>query len=352
MIRFGGNFFNHISSPARGVNTPSADFVSFNRADPLLHFDKLYAAQKAQRELMHGLTSAQSFLPAKYFYNSLGSRLFEAITELPEYYLTRTESTIFKKYAHQMAQLVGTGSTFIDLGAGNCKKAESLFTTLQPARYVAIDISADFLSRALQGLRCQFPQIAITGLGLDFSTRFTLPPAVSNEKRLFFYPGSSIGNFMPEEALKFLSQIRAHCGQGNGLLIGFDLAKEEAVLSKAYDDELGVTAAFNLNILNHVNELISSDFLIDDWAHRAFYNSDFSRVEMHLEAKRKLIVKWPGGARIFNVGQRIHTENSYKYSLNQLESLLHQAGFDSVTKWVDDKQWFAVCYAKVNNEPT
>lgn len=307
--------------------------------------------QSVEDELLAGLTAPQATTSPKYLYDALGSKLFEAICELPEYYPTRTEAEIFRKHAQEIADACGTGATLIDLGAGNCAKAASLFPYLQPTQYVPVDISIDFLSDAVSRLQQRFPAIDMVGVGTDFSADLVLPEKVRSAQRLFFYPGSSIGNFTPDEALIFLRQIKAACEQDGakdgGLLIGVDLVKENTILSAAYDDALGVTASFNLNLLQHLNRLLDADFDVREWRHRGFFNEKLSRVEMHLEAASDQTVRWPDGVRRFERGERIHTENSYKYTRQGFISLLNAAGFGNVTAWSDPQQWFMVCHARL-----
>lgn len=295
-------------------------------------------------ELLAGLQAPAAYTSPKYLYDALGSRLFEAITELPEYYPTRTEAAIFAAHAEAMAQVMPQRATLIDLGAGNCRKAAKLFGVLQPQRYVAVDISVDFLREALAGLQAQFPQLPMLGLGMDFSSTLVFPPEVGAGPRVLFYPGSSIGNFTPAEALTFLKQAHAAC-PGGGLLISVDLIKAREVLEPAYDDALGVTAAFNRNLLPHLNQLVGSDFALADWKHVALLNAEASRIEMHLEARRTLIVRWPGGERRFAEGERIHTENSYKWREADFAQLLADAGFASSQVWKDPAGCFAVFWA-------
>jgi dimethylhistidine N-methyltransferase len=295
----------------------------------------------AQRAL---LAMPASVAP-KFFYDRLGSHLFEAITELPEYYPTRTEAAIFAAHGAEMARCIGTGSTLIDLGAGNCAKAASLFPLLEPQHYVAVDVSVEFLREALRQVQREHPQIEMTGLGLDFSTSFELPAALVSQRPVFFYPGSSIGNFMPAEAVAFLRRVHEQA-RGGGLLIGVDLVKPAAVLEPAYDDALGVTAAFNLNLLRHLNRVIGSDFDPAQWRHVALFNAADSRIEMHLEARNAQTVRWPGGERSFAAGERIHTENSYKYGVEAFATLLRDAGFAPERHWTDRNGWFAVFWAK------
>ncbi|WP_343733163.1 L-histidine N(alpha)-methyltransferase [Duganella sp.] len=298
-------------------------------------------------EISAGLLSPAAHTSPKFLYDGLGSKLFEAICELPEYYPTRTEASIFAAHGAAMARAIGDGSVLIDLGAGNCAKAASLFPLLRPAQYVPVDISRDFLVGAVAQLQQRFPQIEMTALGLDFSNGFALPDSVRAGRRVFFYPGSSIGNFSPAQAVDFLRGLRANAGADGGLLIGVDLIKDHTVLDAAYDDALGVTAAFNLNMLRHLNYLIGSDFDVEQWKHVAFFEAEHGRIEMHLEARRALTVRWPGGERRFERGERIHTEDSYKYTRQSFVSLLERAGFATNHVWTDADNWFAVIHARV-----
>ena len=314
------------------------------------HYVENQAAVRA--ELQQGLLTANATTSPKYLYDALGSRLFEAITELPEYYPTRVEASIFDQFLSDMAQTAGLGHTLIDLGAGNCEKAARMFDALRPAKYVAVDISVEFLKQALTSLQRQNPDLPMLGLGMDFSSNLTLPSEVDTDTgkgkgtRLFFYPGSSIGNFTPADALPFLKQIHTACNGHGGLLIGVDLVKSSTVLQAAYDDALGVTAAFNRNMLLHINKLLGSDFNINQWQHRALFNTELSRIEMHLDTLQDLTVRWPGGERKFAKGQGIHTENSYKYTVESFTQLLKNAGFLAVKPWQDASQQFCVLWAQ------
>jgi dimethylhistidine N-methyltransferase len=311
------------------------------------HDDTSAEALRLRDELEAGLRAPQACISPKFLYDALGSKLFEAICELPEYYPTRTEAAIFERHGGEIARAVGLGATLVDLGAGNCAKAASLFPLLHPAQYVPVDISAEFLRDAVERLRQRFPHIEMNALGMDFSgDGWQLPDTVRHERRLFFYPGSSIGNFTPDEALAFLRRVRAQCGPDGGILIGIDLAKDHAVLDAAYDDALGVTAAFNLNVLRHANRLLGADFDIRAWRHHGFYNAREGRAEMHLEARTSQQVSWHGGGRRFEAGECIHTENSYKYSPSAAVGLLEQAGFAAAGVWSDARGWFAVIHAR------
>lgn len=311
-------------------------------------FIQLYESDAAaiRAELVAGLQAEQPHTSPKYLYDALGSKLFAAICELPEYYPTRTEAAIFDEHLADIARSAGRGCTLIDLGAGNCEKAARLFPALQPAQYVPVDISVAFLREAVECLRRRYPEVAMLGLGMDFSATLDLPAEVRAEQRLFFYPGSSLGNFMPDEAAQFLGRVRRACDDDGGLLIGIDLVKERDVLHAAYDDAIGLTAAFNLNLLRHLNLLIGADFDPGDWRHRARYDVERGRIEMHLEAARNLTVRWDGGERQFRQGQRIHTENSYKYTREGFLQLLEGAGFGRSRTWTDARGWFLVCHAQ------
>jgi len=295
-------------------------------------------------ELRAGLEATAAFISPKFFYDELGARLFEAICALPEYTLPRDERSIFERRTGEIAAIVGTGCTLIDLGAGNCAKAEHLFAALRPAQYVAVDIAADFLRAQLGPLAERHPEIDVVGIAVDFMRGLRLPEAVLRERRVAFYPGSSIGNFAPDEATAFLSNVRELC-EGT-LLLGADLEKDEAEIVAAYNDALGVTAAFNLNVLNAANRVAGTDFDVSDWRHVALFNRAEARVEMHLEARRPVTVRWPGAERSFVAGERIHTENSYKYTLPRLTRLLRGAGYTTVRLHTDSADRFALALAQ------
>jgi len=313
-------------------------FIQLHRVDDAALADEAAA----------GLQAQPAQLSPKFLYDPLGSRLFDAITELDAYYPTRTEAAIFAAHGPAIAAaalaLAGAAPVLVDLGAGNCAKAAQLFPLLEPRRYVAVDISVQFLRQALQALQREHPALDLVGVGLDFSARLALPAEACSGPALVFYPGSSIGNFAPDAALRLLRQAR-ELAAGGALLIGADLVKPAALLQQAYDDDLGVTAAFNLNLLKHLNRLLGADFDLRDWRHAALFDAARSRVEMHLEARRALTVRWRGGERAFAAGERVHTENSYKWTAADFEALLHDAGFRSVRRWTDAQAWFGVFLA-------
>jgi dimethylhistidine N-methyltransferase len=303
-------------------------------------------------DLVAGLLAKNAAVSPKYFYNALGSTLFEAITALDEYYPTRTEAGIFEASQLEISatlQSIGIRNPcLIDLGAGNCAKAVKLIPHLDPRQYVPVDISVDFLRDAAAQVQNSFPALDIVGVGMDFSAGLVLPREVQSRDRVFFYPGSSIGNFSPAQALQFLQRIADPTqGGARGLLLGIDLVKDSETLEAAYDDALGVTAAFNKNALLHINSLLDADFNIRQWQHVALFNAEDSRIEMHLRALCDLTVNWPGQQRHFKAGERIHTESSYKYTLPGMGDLLKEAGFRHIECWTDPKRWFAVFWAAV-----
>ena len=297
-------------------------------------------------QIVAGLGAVPATISPKYFYDADGSVLFERITCLPEYYLTRTERAIMQAHGDEIGRLVGSGATVIELGAGNCEKARRLCALIQPTCFVAVDISADFLHQAVGGLRHAFPALDVRPVVADLMGELALPDDIPAGRRLVFYPGSSIGNFDPPTALVLLRRMRGLLALGGALLIGVDLVKDATVLEAAYDDAAGVTAAFNLNVLKHLNRLLGADFDLADWRHRALFNREQSRIQMHLEARADTQVTWPGGGRHFRRGECIHTENSYKYRVADFADLLERAGFASRLCWTDPGHAFAVLLAR------
>jgi dimethylhistidine N-methyltransferase len=331
------------------IETPQPHFIQTHQAD--------HSALRT--ELLTGLAQTPARVAPKFLYDALGSRLFDAITELTEYYPTRTEASIFDEHVGDMARAVAPGSVLIDLGAGSCAKAARLFGPLQPAAYVAVDISVEYLRASLGTLQQRHRSLPMLGLGQDFSSELALPETAQHwlasqgagaAPRTVFYPGSSIGNFTPAEALALLRQAHALCaagGAGGGVLIGVDRVKPKAVLEPAYDDALGVTAAFNRNLLLHVNRVLGTDFDPAQWGHVGLFNEAQSRIEMHLQARLPLTVRWPQGERHFADRERIHTENSYKWTPDAFAALLSEAGFGAARHWTDPKDWFSVFWAPV-----
>ena len=299
--------------------------------------DRSGAARGDERSaVVAALMAPRASIAPRYFYDELGCALYGAICRLPEYYPTRTEISLFREHRAQIAAAIGDIRQFVDLGAGDCCKAQSWLPFLDPARYVAVDIADAELRRALDRMAGDFPHIEMVGVVADFAHGLPLEGIVDERPALFFYPGSSIGNFTPREAVAFLARIRGECAArpGSALLIGVDGKKDRAVLDAAYDDALGVTAAFNRNILAHLNRRFGFDFEVEAFEHRGFYDEAEGRVEMHLESSRDQAVRLGEGiVRRFPRGERIHTENSCKYHAAEFEALMSEAGFGSVRRW-------------------
>ena len=306
--------------------------------------NRLAIDQVAERvRLVAGLRATYATIEPKYFYDELGCALYAAICQLDEYYPTRTERAIFQSFRLEIAEAVGLGGTLVDMGAGDCCKAMSWLPYLQPARYLAVDIAGPTMETSLTNMAPEFPEIDMVGLITDFSEQLELPAELVDGRTTLFYPGSSIGNFTPVNAVKFLQQMRRYAT--NGLLIGVDAKKEKAKLDAAYADALGVTAAFNLNALRHINRELDSDFVESRWKHVGQYNEALGRIEMHLESLETQQVNIDGVARSFAAGERIHSENSYKYSQAEFEAMLREAGFINVRVWTDPQQAFWVFWA-------
>lgn len=304
-----------------------------------LHIDE--AAERAN--LIAGLRASHATIEPKYFYDELGCALYAAICQLDEYYPTRTERAIFQSYRGEIAAKMGAVDTFVDLGAGDCCKAMGWLPFIAPSRYVAVDIAAPSLRSALDKMSADFPETEMIGLATDFSSRLDIPDELLRGRTTLFYPGSSIGNFTPDAAVRFLREMRRHAS--GGLLIGVDAKKDKAVLDAAYADELGVTAAFNLNALRHINRVLGSDFDERKWLHVGQYNESLGRIEMHLESIELQRVMIDGVAREYRQGERIHSENSYKYDREQFAAMLREAGFGEVTCWTNEARQFWVFYA-------
>jgi dimethylhistidine N-methyltransferase len=298
-------------------------------------------------ELLAGLLASPKYINAKFFYDEQGSALFGEICDLPEYYPTRTEIGILKTHGKSIAAAIGPDCVLFEPGAGNCSKVRHLLSDLQPAAYIPLDISGQYLLSAAMELREEFPGLLVEPLIADFSGEFELPRLGGDGRRVLFYPGSTIGNFMPPAARDFLARIAGLIGSGGGLLIGIDLHKDTDILHAAYNDSRGVTARFNRNILLHANHLLDARFAPEMFDHVAFYNEDERRIEMHLQSQQEQRV--PCGDRMlkFYAGERLLTEYSYKYSLDDFSSLAVSAGFTPKASWVDEQNWFGVLYYEI-----
>jgi dimethylhistidine N-methyltransferase len=313
---------------------------------PLVLHDLSPRAADFRSDVLRGLSDPHKHLPPKYFYDAVGSALFDAICALPEYYPTRVETALIQAHAAEMAAALGEHCALIEFGSGVSRKSRLLIAAARPAVYVPIDIARETLLAAAEGLRQSFPDIPVVAVCADYSVAFELPSlaAFRPRRRAIFFPGSTIGNFDPDDAAAFLVQARDLAGDGGGLLIGVDLRKERTVLETAYDDPQGVTAAFNLNLLARINRELGADFDVRAFRHRAWYSEAEGRIEMHLESTRDQVVRI-GTARIaFARGETIHTENSYKYSVAGLQELAARAGFRPAACWVDDANLFSIHY--------
>lgn len=299
-----------------------------------------------QKEILAGLSADQKNISSKYFYNETGSFLFEEITHLEEYYPTRTEKSILKRIA---SGLMDTYSDYdiIELGSGDCSKISILIDAITEAeiksiQYLPLDVSQSAIQKAAKGLTKNNPKINVEGYVVDFTSQFDVIHR-SNPALICFF-GSTIGNFEKESSMELMKNISNHMKKGDVLLLGMDLIKPEPILKAAYNDKKGVTATFNKNILNAVNEIIKSDFNPDDFDHLAFFNNNISRIEMHLVAKKNITIKSPylKEELIINKGEKIHTENSHKYNSTNILEIAHATGFKTKNTYTDDKNWFAV----------
>jgi dimethylhistidine N-methyltransferase len=293
-------------------------------------------------EVLAGLRWRPRSIPPKFFYDAEGSRLFDAITRTPEYYPTRTELQILRTHAPEIAARVGTGSLLVEPGGGSCAKVRILLEGLRPCAYVPMDISRDHLRLAAEQVAAEFPWLEVHAACTDFTRAMELPGSVPEGPRVAFFPGSSIGNFDPAEAVDFLAAVAELVGPGGFLLIGVDLKKDRARLDVAYNDAAGVTAAFNRNLLVRINRELGADFDLAAWDHRSFYNEDLGRIEMHLVSGRAQTVRIAGEAFGFEAGETIHTENSYKYAVAELQQLARRAGFKTEAVWTDAESLFSV----------
>lgn len=294
------------------------------------------------RDVLVGLSARPKTLPPKYFYDDLGSSLFEQITKLPEYYPTRTEVGILEARASEIAALVPPGAALIELGSGSTAKARILLRRRALAAYVPVDISAGFLRREAEQLRRDLPWLRIVPVAADFTKPFELPPEIRARAHVGFFPGSTIGNFDPDAAAQFLRHAARLLGSGAHLVVGVDLVKDRTVLDAAYNDAAGITAAFNLNLLRRINRELGADFDLERFRHRAFYNSQAHRIEMHLESRAAQQVHLRGQAIAFGRGETIHTESSYKYTIASFQALAASAGWCPVEVWTDAQQYFSV----------
>jgi dimethylhistidine N-methyltransferase len=301
-------------------------------------------AQTLREDVLAGLALPQKSIPPKYFYDEQGCRLFEAICELPEYYLTRTETAILRANIAEIAQFVGPEAELIEFGSGVQAKTRILIQALQTQLYVPVDIAIDTLRASSSELARRFPFLNIVGICADYTRPLALPTfaGVPIRRKVVFFPGSTVGNFTPAEALTFLKQARKAVGSGGILLIGVDLKKDKATLDAAYADPKGVTAQFNLNLLYRINRELKADFQVNRFRHKAFYDPVMGRIEMHLESLYSQFAHVAGRRFDFAPGETIHTEISCKYSIAEFQELGKRAGFTPEKVWTDPEQLFSV----------
>ena len=308
------------------------------------HYTFIGEGPSFRDEVLAGLALPQKAIPPKYFYDDRGSKLFEAICELPEYYPTRTEMAIMERYAGEIVRLLGRDTQLVEFGSGASVKTRLLVESLEPSLYVPIDIAEGELREACAGLARRFPWLNINAVVADFARPLRLPEfmGVPIKRKVVYFPGSTIGNFTPAEAVAFLANVRAIVGNGGMLVIGVDLKKDKAVLEAAYNDAQGVTAAFNLNLLERINRELGGDFQLPRFRHKAFYDERLGRIEMHLESLSPQHVHVAGQRFEFASGETIHTEISCKYTIEEFRRLAAGARFHAEAVWTDPENLFAV----------
>lgn len=310
---------------------------------PAIQFHDLHPPRANIRDEVHaGLGAPRKTLPPKLFYDERGSVLFDQICEQPEYYPTRTEIGILRDHAQEIAACCGDNTLLLELGSGASKKVRLLLESLRPNRYMGVDISKEFLIESTTRLARDYPWLDVHATCADFSQGLSLDHCPDDARKVAFFPGSSIGNFTPTEAQRFLGRLKTVLGEDGLLLIGVDLIKDIGVLNAAYNDDAGVTAAFNLNLLQRINEELDADFDCSAFRHYAFYNPAHARIEMHLVSKQGQSVTIEGRRFEFTAGESIHTENSYKYSVVSFHDLAKSSGFRPIQVWTDEQKMFSV----------
>lgn len=308
--------------------------------------DAMTSASEFARDVLHGFAQTPRSIPPKYFYDAAGSALFDRICDLPEYYLTRTEQMILAEHAREIAEWIGPAAEIVEFGAGSLKKIRTLLDAFDddqsPARYLPIDISGEHIASAASQLKALYPQLLVQPIIGDYTASLTLPHTdIRVGQRVGFFPGSTLGNFHPEEALAFLRSA-AEMLRGGSLLIGIDLIKDPSTLHAAYNDSQGVTAAFNLNVLRRANNELGANFDIDKFNHHAIYHPVLQRIEMHLISRCEQTVCIDGQRFLFREGETIHTESSYKYTIDGFRSLATKVGFRAGPVWTDQQGLFSV----------
>ena len=299
-----------------------------------------------RRDIIEGLSREPKATPPIWFYDQRGSELFEAITDLPEYYPTRTETALLERHGPDFAAAIGPGRAVVEFGAGSARTTPHLLRAIDPAAYVPVDISGDFLHASSAQLASAFPGLPVLPLVGDFNADLALPTAIDGLPRLGFFPGSTIGNMEPDAAVDLLRAMRRLLGKGAMLLIGMDRIKDPGRLVAAYDDAAGVTAAFNLNLIRRINRELDGDLPLDGFVHRAVWNDDKARIEMHLEAVRPLHFHVAGQCFRMTEGETIHTESSHKYGPRDERLLLRAGDWEPVREWSDEEGLFSLVLAE------
>lgn len=298
--------------------------------------------------VLAGLSEQQKAVPARWLYDDAGSQLFEDITRIPEYYPTRAETEILQQHGPDFADLIGPGRAMVEFGSGSSVKTPLLLRAIDPAAYVPLDISGDFLRAAAADLAGDFPDLPIYPVEADFMHKVTLPPEVEQLPKLGFFPGSTIGNMVARTAVDLLRTMRETLGEGAQLLIGMDLIKDHTVLVAAYDDAAGVTAEFNRNLARRINRELGGTIPVEDLRHVARWNDDFARIEMHLEAQRDIYFEIAGRRFTMGKGETIHTENSHKFDRRSSATLLLAGGWTPRHRWTDQAERFSVILAEAS----
>ena len=312
-------------------------------------YDELPDNADLRAEVLQGLGTHPRRLSPKFFYDRRGSELFDAICRVPEYYITRTETAILQNNAAALARLAGTRTVLIELGSGASQKVSLMLEVLRPYAYVGVDISKDFLLQSTRRLAAAYPWLKGHAVCADFCQPLSLTCCPPQFKRVAFFPGSSIGNFEPQHAVLFMRQLQSVLGPTGALVIGVDLKKDPHHLNAAYNDAQGVTAEFNLNILRRMQRELGAQVDIRGFRHEAFYNEAHGRIEMHLVSQRTQQIRIDNEAFHFEKNERMHTENSYKYTIEEFQALARDAGYQPHTVWTDEKRLFSVHYLQVEN---
>ena len=307
-----------------------------------------------REDVLTGLKQKQKAIPARWLYDDSGSQLFEDITDLPEYYPTRAETEILEARGEEFARLIGEGRAVVEFGSGSSVKTPLLLRAIHPAAYVPLDISGDFLRQSAAALAEKFPAIDVYPVEADFMREVDLPENTRSLKKLGFFPGSTIGNMVPRTAVDLLRSMRATLGAEHGekplLLIGMDLVKDREVLEAAYDDSKGVTGEFNLNLARRINRELSGTIPVDALRHKAPWNDDFARIEMHLEAVRDIEFEVAGRRFAMRKGETIHTENSHKFTRRSANTLLLAGGWTPQARWTDENGLFSLILAEATEK--